>query len=152
MANPSTENARKPSNLILKLGLGALVGLLVLVGMGIWLFLPTSTPQPGAEGKEIAEVFLEQVRSGKTAEAWTGSSAEFKSYMGKDTLRDLAKKTPALREKLDFVAMEATKVNGLDRKIFTFRAPKSMKQIRITLAPDPGSKPIVFRVEHIEVD
>lgn len=152
MANPSTETARKPSNLILKLGLGALVGLLVLVGMGIWLFLPASTPQPGAEGKEIAEAFLEQIRSGKTAEAWTGSSAEFKSYMGKDTLRDLAKKTPALREKLDFVAMETTKVNGLGRKIFTFRAPKSMKQIRITLAPDPGSKPIVFRVEHIEVD
>lgn len=152
MANPSTETARKPWTLILTLGLGALVGLLVLLGMGIWLFLPASTPQPGAEGKEIALTFLEQVRLGKTAEAWTGSSAEFKSYMGKDTLRDLAKKTPALREKTEFVSMEATRVNGLDRKIFTFRAPKSLKQIKVTLAPDPGVNPLTFRVEHLELN
>jgi hypothetical protein len=148
MPNPSPKTAPKARTLIL----GAILGLLVLLGIGLWLLLPSGTPQPGAEGKEIAMAFLEQVRLGKTAEAWTGSSAEFKSYMGKDTLRDFAKKTPALREKLDFVSMETTKINGLDRKIFSFRAPKSLKQIKVTLAPYPGSNPLNFRVEHIEVE
>lgn len=148
MANPSPETAPKPWNLIL----GAIFALLVLLGFGIWLWLPAGTPQPGAEGKEIAIAFLEQVRQGKTAEAWTGSSAEFKSYMGKDSLRDLAKKTPALREKLDFVSIETTSINGLDRKIFTFQAPKSLKKVKITLAPDPGSQPLTFRVEHLEME
>lgn len=148
MANPPPEPGRKPWKLILIF----LPGLLVLLGVGVWFMRPASTPQPGAEGKDIALAFLEQVRQGKTAEAWTGSSAEFKSYLGKDTLRDLVKKTPALREKTEFVSMDATKVNGLDRKIFTFRAPKSLKQIKVTLAPDPGSNPLTFRVEHLEID
>ncbi len=148
MENTPPVPGQKPWKLII----GSVMALLLLLGVVAWLIRPASTPQPGAEGKEIALAFLEQVRQGKTADAWNDSSAEFKSYMGKDTLRDLAKKTPALREKLDFVSMETTRVNGLDRKIFAFRAPKSLKQIKVTLAPDPGSKPLTFRVEHIELD
>ncbi|MSR80203.1 MAG: hypothetical protein EXS11_05695 [Gemmataceae bacterium] len=127
---------------------GGCLGFMVLIGLGLWWMAPPITPQPDLEGKEVAMVFLDLLRQGKSAEAWQGSSAEFKSFMGRETLLTLAHKTPALREKPEFVSMEKAKVNGLDRTIFTFRTPKAMKKIQVTLAPEQGT----FRIEHFVVE
>ncbi len=128
--------------------LGGCVGFILLVGLGLWWMAPPVTPQPDVAGKEVAFAFLDLLRQGKSAEAWQGSSAEFKSFMGRENLSAWAKKTPALREKPEFISMEKTNLNGLDRSVFTFRTPKTMKKIQITLAPELGT----FRVEHLAVE
>lgn len=128
--------------------LGGCLGFIVLIGLGLWWMAPGVTPQPDIEGKEVALAFLELIRQGKSADAWQGSSAEFKSFMGRQALFALAKKTPGLREKPEFVSMEKAKVNGLDRSIFNFRTPKAMKKIQVTLALEQGT----FRVEHLVVE
>lgn len=128
--------------------LGGSLGFLILVGIGLWWMAPPVTPQPDEAGKEVAFVFLDLIRQGKSAEAWQGSSAEFKSFMGREALSALAKKTPALYEKPEFVSMEKAKVNGLDRTIFTFRTPKARKKIQVTLASEQGT----FRIEHLVVE
>ena len=120
--------------------LGGCLGFIVLIGLGLWWMAPAVTPQPDIEGKEVALAFLELIRQGKSTDAWQGSSAEFKSFMGREALFALAKKTPGLREK--------AKVNGLDRSIFNFRTPKAMKKIQVTLALEQGT----FRVEHLVVE
>jgi hypothetical protein len=55
----------------------------------------------GDDATRAAEAFLGELRTGRVEPAWDATSAEFKSLMGLDALRDLVRKNPALRGEVE---------------------------------------------------
>lgn len=59
---------------------------------------------PDDQGRSIAEGFLAAIRAGKTDEAWQGTTAEFKSLMGRESFLNYVKKQPSLKSEATFQA------------------------------------------------
>ena len=76
------------------------VPLLVLlaVGCGSNLIPP---PPPGDADREVAATFLQKIRDGKTDDAWAGTAAEFKSFMGKAEFAKFVKAHPQLKQPVE---------------------------------------------------
>lgn len=72
------------------------VFVLLIVGCGGKSFVPPSPPSDA--DREAAANFLKLIREGKTEAAWTGTSAEFKSFMGKAEFAKFVKDHPQLKQ------------------------------------------------------
>lgn len=119
----------------------AVIGLVLLAGCG-------SPPTlPDAEGRQIAEAFLADIRGGQADAAWADTGTDFKSYMGRDAFRAFVKATPALRGPAEFGDCKMTEVNGLRVAECTFK-PKAGGLIRVDLSPADGR----WRVERLAVE
>jgi hypothetical protein len=80
---------------------------LMFVGCGGKSFIPP--PPPSDADREVAANFLKLIREGKTDAAWTGTSAEFKSFMGKAEFAKFVKDHPQLKQPAE--AGEVTTTN-----------------------------------------
>ncbi|RUL84926.1 hypothetical protein [Tautonia sociabilis] len=82
---------------------------------------------PGGEGDEGARTaateFLDEVRAGRLEAAWQGTSAEFKSLMGLENLRDFVRAHPVLGEPAEYAETRALDRGGLDLAECVFLAP-----------------------------
>ena len=71
-----------------------------------------SASEAGGGGRAAATQFLDELRAGRLEPAWKGTSAEFKSLMGLENLRDYAKAHPALRSPAEFTESRAVDQGG----------------------------------------
>ena len=118
---------------------------LAMSALGVWLFVSGPTrPVPGGPGKVEADAFLENLRKGRTDQAWQAAASDLKSFMGKDSLRALVKKHPSLKEQASGVAegMQA----GDGREIHEYLTQKTGKKITIGVTLENG-KPKVDSVQ-----
>ena len=69
---------------------------LVLAGCGGKSVIPP--PPPADADRAAAGVFLKHIQDGKVDVAWNGTSAEFKSFMGKADFQKYVKEHPQLRQ------------------------------------------------------
>lgn len=120
---------------------------LVLVALGVWLFFGAANrPGPGGPGKVEADAFLENLRKGRSDQAWQSAASDLKSYMGKDSLRALVKKHPALKEQVSSVAGGLQAGDG--REIHEYQTQKSGKKITVGVTMENG-KP---RVDSVQIN
>ena len=110
----------------------------------------------GDESRAIAARFLEELRAGRHEGAWQGTSAEFKSLMGLENLRDYVKTHPALKAPAEYVESRAIDRDGRGMTEHVFRATPQARRgnkplpatVRLLLAPgDEG-----WKVEHLSVE
>ena len=73
------------------------------------------------------------------------AASDFKSYMGKDTLRTLVKKNPALKEIAKPV--EGDSHQGDDRDVYEYLTQKSSKRIAVGVALENGQP----KVDSLEI-
>lgn len=124
---------------------------LVLTGCG------RSDATGGDEARAIAVQFLDELRAGRYEPAWRErTSAEFKSLMGMENLRDYLRSHPVLRSPAEYLEARAIDREGHDLAEFVFLATPPVRRgdkpvparIRVLLAPgDEG-----WKVEHLSVE
>jgi hypothetical protein len=118
----------------------------------------TGCSRPASEvgdgGRAAAVRFLDELRAGRLEPAWQGSSAEFKSLMGLESLRDYVKAHPALKAPAEYAETRAIDRNGRSMTECVFHATTKLRgkpataTIRVLLAPgDDG-----WEVEHLAVE
>jgi hypothetical protein len=113
------------------IAIAAATALLALTGCG------TSIPEPDAS-RGIAAKFLEQIRSGKGADAWQSTTAEFKSASGKESFLREVKADKSVKSETSFVSQQSVKVQDQDRPELLFRTSDG-KEIRIVLGQEAGA-------------
>jgi hypothetical protein len=129
--------------------------LLVLLTVGAWFWLRPTTPLPTPEvGRETAELFLTQIKTGQAAEAWQSTTADFKSDEGKESfLRNVHQHT-ALWPTLEFKEYQQSELNDLPRGQCLYQPqagvtlPTGIKQVRIAVAKEGDA----WKVEGLFLD
>lgn len=116
-------------------------GLLALT-LGVAVSCNRQPAPPQADvGKQVADAFLDQIRRGQLDAAWQSTTAEFKSYQGRDTFRAQVAQHPHLRGPLQFVRYEVAQLNDLTRGQCIYQ-PASGKppgrQVRVVVAQEGG--------------
>ncbi len=87
------------------------------------------------EGRPVADKFVELLRSGKSAEAWESTTAEFKSAEGRESfIRSLKGKT-FLTESLTFDSVQTADMNGKKRNEFRFHS-KDGHKVTVIVGPE----------------
>ena len=120
------------------------LGLVVMITGLLFFRLPSRGLSTGL-GKAEADSFLEKLRKGQIDQAWQSAASDFKSYMGKDTLRTLVKKNPALKELAKQV--DGDSHNGDARNVYEYLSQKSSKRIAIGVALENGQP----KVDSLEI-
>lgn len=79
---------------------------------------------PGApeDGRAVAAAFLDEIRAGRVGPAWDGTSVEFKSMMGLESLRDCVRRYPAMAGPAEFVEGHPIGDKGVELAEYTFKA------------------------------
>jgi hypothetical protein len=133
-------------------GRAARVLLFATVGLGLVTGLGAGchSNSPSDEGRGIAESFLTNIREGKVDSAWSGTTAEFKSFMGLEQLRKYVKGHPVVKEPAEFSGAQAVSPNGLSATEYVFHAPvgASASTIKVLLAREQGA----LKVERLTVE
>ena len=123
--------------------------LLVLVSFGFSGCGGSNASLPEDNGRSIAEAFLADVRGGKVDEAWEGTSAEFKSLMGKESFRGYVRRQPALKAEPAFQGAKPVENGPLKLVECTFQADKPKPAvIKIMLAAGPDR----WHVERLSIE
>jgi hypothetical protein len=138
------------------LGPALAVGLLlVLLGACGWYWFRPHTPLPSPEvGKETAELFLTQIKTGQAAEAWQSTTADFKSDEGKESFLRNLQQHAALWPALEFAEYKQSELNDLPRGQCVYKAgpgktlPGNLRQVRIAVAKEGE----VWKVEGMFLD
>lgn len=124
-------------------------GVLAVAAFAAFLILRTgSEPAPREdEGRPIADLFLANIREGKTDEAWESTTADYKSDQGRDAFHSFIAARPGLKQPADFVRFEEVSVNELTRSKYTYRLqtplPSGSSEVGVLIANDNG----VWKVE-----
>jgi hypothetical protein len=123
---------------------------LVLVVACLGVFLLRGSAAPPDEGRGIAEAFLAQIRDGDADSAWEGTTAEFKSFMGRDRFRRFVETHPALMDAAEFTGFQMTSPQGLPLAECTFRSQSGSESatIKVLLAREEGE----WKVERVSVE
>lgn len=129
--------------------LAVVVGVLLLAAAAGYLISrwgDETTPQ-GDEGRQIAQRFLEEIRSGNVDAAWESTTSDFKSDLGRDAFRGFVAARPSLREAAEYVGSEEVSVHGLTRWRYNFRLasplPSGSSDVGVLIMRDSD----VWRVE-----
>ncbi|MFO0951235.1 MAG: hypothetical protein U0835_08800 [Isosphaeraceae bacterium] len=85
-----------------------------------------------ADGRQAAAQFLEEIRAGRVAPAWQGTTAEFKSFRGLENLGQYVKSHPALTGKAELVESRASG-RGLFEHVFRCMTQIKGKEVRSTV-------------------
>lgn len=126
----------------------ALAGVLVLLPVlgGAWYARSRPVPQaPPDVGKQVAEQFLEQLRTGQAEAAWQSTTAEFKSDEGRESFVRYARQHAAVWPAIEFQEYKRGELNGLPRGQAFYQPstsavpPPSIKQVRIAVAQEEGT-------------
>ena len=90
------------------------------------------------QGRTVAAAFLDEVRAGRIDPAWQGTTVEFKSLMGSDSLRDYTRTHPALQAPAEFVESRPVESSGGKLGEYQFRSTPPSKG-RVKSPPSPKS-------------
>ena len=104
-------------------------------------------PEGDSQEKTISDSFLKLVSAGKTEEAWNGTSAEFKSYMGKAQFQSIVIANPFLKKEVTFEKAEKDEKT----KVLTYcsyKESKSKKTFIVIVGPDPDA----LRVQGMKIE
>ena len=98
------------------------------VGAAAYLFLAKPSPVSTTDGRAVAVEFLNLISSGQVDRAWEGTTAEFKSLLGLDGLREYVRRHPALKSTAEFASFTPTKREDYELREcrFTASAPRGM--------------------------
>lgn len=123
---------------------------LVVVAVAAWFvagwFRDAEVPADVAD--QTASLFLEDIRNDRLDAAWNGTTAEFKSFMGKDRLRQFVRTHSVLEEPAQFSQCQMVSINGIPLAECAFRPSKSPSTIRVLLADEDGQ----WKVERLLVE
>jgi hypothetical protein len=105
-------------------------------------------------GRQAAARFLDELRAGRLAPAWQDTSAEFKSLMGLENLRDYVKTHPVLKAPAEHVETRTVDRDGRKLTESVFRATTRVRgkarsaTIRVLLTAEGDG----WKVEHLAVE
>lgn len=104
---------------------------------------------PADQGRSIAEMFLAEIRAGKADDAWQGTTAEFKSLMGRESFLNYVKKQPSLKSEATFQAAKPIENGKMKLVECSFGAEKPKSAIiKVMLAAGPEK----WQVERLSVE
>lgn len=109
-------------------------------------------PADPAVGQRVADAFLAQLRAGQVDQAWQSTTAEFKSYEGRESFARYVRQHPYLKQPLTFVEYQVGELNGLPRGQCLYQPPSSAKskdlKIRVAVAQEANE----WKVEGVFVE
>lgn len=135
----------------------ALAGVVIiaLVGWGGSYLLRRPAPQaPPDVGKEVAELFLQQIRAGNSDVAWQSTTADFKSDEGRESFARYVREHATVWPALEFQEYRQGELNGLPRGQCVFRVsaktaiPEPISVVRIAVAKEEDA----WKVEGLFLD
>jgi len=129
-----------------------LLVVLTVLGLAIVSLLATWSLRRGSappdNGREIAAAFLDDLRNNRVDAAWAGTTAEFKSFLGRERLQAFVRSHPVLGAPVEFSDSQELEANGIRLMAYTFCAPSSPAAIRVLLAKEQGQ----WKVERLTVE
>lgn len=129
-----------------------LLGACVALAAGLAPSCSRQPPPPSADvGRQVADAFLEQIRRGQLDAAWHSTTAEFKSYQGRDAFRAQVAQHAWLRGPLVFDRYEVGNLNELTRGQCVYRPASGkppLRQVRVVVAQEGGQ----WKVDSLLVD
>jgi hypothetical protein len=120
------------------------VAVMLLAWVLFWFRGLTTLPE---KPETIAEEFLSKIRSGTPDVAWASTTSEFKSFMGRDRLRNFVKSNKVLRQPLNFESRHSMKQGSLILEELIFVPDSGEPRVRVVLAEEKS----VWRVERLYV-
>jgi len=127
----------------------ALVLVAVTAAIGLVAFsLFQRAMAPPDDGQQIAAAFLDDLRSNRIDAAWAGTTAEFKSFMGRDRLNAYFRSHPILKMPAEFSEFREHEANGIPLMVYTFRVTSASAAIQVLLAREQGQ----WKVERLTVE
>lgn len=121
----------------------ALIALLGIVGSR---FVRQPDVLPDAEVEAVR--FLDRIREGDVDVAWEATTAEFKSFIGRERLRKTVAATPVLQQPCELVRCQPAEVGQLKVIECLFRPTEvSDVIVRVLLGSEQGR----WRVERLEI-
>lgn len=104
---------------------------------------------PDDQGRSIAEAFLAEIRTGKVEGAWQGTTAEFKSLMGRESFMNYVRKQPSLKAETKFQSARPLENGNMKLVECTFGADKPKAAVvKVILAAGPEK----WQVERLSVE
>ncbi|WZO97533.1 hypothetical protein EP7_004570 [Isosphaeraceae bacterium EP7] len=126
----------------------ALVLPLILITLASACSAPGDSASDLDSSRAAADAFLAEIRTGKVDAAWTSTTAEFKSMLGQEGLRQFVRSNPALREPATFVSVVPVTKNTLAMTECTYKPAKRTVSVKVLLAPETSS----WKVERLIVE
>lgn len=113
------------------------VAALVVIVSFFWK--PATQPSMDA-GQKIVETFLASIREGKPEQAWSATTAEFKSAQGQEAFVRAVKSRPYLQKPTEFFAVNTVTIQNEQRSEYIFRAPdgNAKTNTRVVLGRENG--------------
>lgn len=103
---------------------------------------------PPDNGRKIAAAFLDDLRNNRVDAAWAGTTAEFKSFLGRERLHAFVRSRPVLKTAVEFSDAQELAANGIRLMAYTFRAATAPAVIGVLLAREQGQ----WKVERLTVE
>ncbi len=129
-----------------------LIVVLAVLGLAAisWLVLGSlrRVSAPPDNGGEIAAAFLDDIRNNRIDAAWEGTTAEFKSFLGRERLHAFVRSQPVLKTALEFSGSRELEANGIRLIAYTFRAPTAPAAVQVLLAKEQDQ----WKVERLTVE
>lgn len=130
---------------------GALLLILLVIVLRYALQRPVPQAPPDV-GKEVAELFLKQLRTGAADLAWQSTTAEFKSDEGRESFARYVQQHAALWPAIEFQEYRRGELNGLPRGQCIYHpaanSNPAIQQVRIAVAQEEGN----WKVEGLFLD
>lgn len=125
------------------------LAVLALATVSLWLVWSLRrAAAPPDNGREIATAFLDDLRNNRVDAAWAGTTAEFKSFLGRERLHAFVRSQPVLKTDLAFSDSQEFEANGIRLIAYIFRAPATPAAVRVLLAKEQGQ----WKVERLTVE
>lgn len=83
-------------------------------------------------------VYDHDLRNNRVDAAWAGTTAEFKSFLGRERLHAFVRSQPVLKTDLAFCDSQEIEANGIRLIADIFRAPATPAAVRVLLAEEQG--------------
>lgn len=136
--------ARSGNTVALVVGATSIVAILVLLAA----LLLSKRPESPDGAEEEAIRFLDQIRAGQIDQAWQDTTAEFKSFTGRDRLRRMVRSNPALQHPCELVSCQLAESGPLRLLECLFQSSKYPDiKVRVLLAPTKQGR---WQVERLE--
>jgi len=98
------------------------IAFVVLGVLVAWMWRGAATQPDLDEGRAVAEKFLELTRTGKPAQAWQSTTAEFKSAEGRESFLKYVEDNPVLGKPLSFVSVQTVMLQDSPRAEYVYRS------------------------------
>ena len=142
MAHSSAESPRNMRTVVL-------ATVFVLLAIAVFVVWWRTPAQPDVvAGRAAADKFLELIRAGQAAQAWDSTTAEFKSFEGRESFVRNVKKHPELVKPATFVSVQEVTVQDSPRAEYLYRAADGRGTVRLLA----GNEHNVWRIDRMKIE